>query len=191
MQGLRVYRSSLLLLPLLAGLVLPADAWGKDLRGRLGVGVELPHGTSVLSVPLPPLLSLKYTLPSAQKSVNSGIQLLLGGGMGPDADQNTRMAFQAQARFLWTFVAEDNCNVFAGGGAGAGLWNTFTPQVDDTSGVVTQVESWTPDPFGELVIGIEAFPFGLENFGVTAQGSIRAGLVYRGTGGSLGFHYHF
>lgn len=190
MVGLRFVRSCGLLL-LAAGLLASDTASAKDLRSRLGVGFELPHGLSTLSVPLPPLLSLKYTLPSSQKSVNSAVQVLVGGGMGPRADQHTGLAAQAQARFLWTFVAEDNCNVFAGGGAGLGLWNGFSSSTDQTTGDVTTTESIVYDPFGELVLGIEAFPFGLENFGITAQGSVRAGLLYQGTGGALGFHYHF
>ena len=156
-----------------------ADA--KDLRARLAVGVEVPIGLGGTYAPMPPALSLKYTLPAAQKSINLQLQAFAGASHGyvtalPDLESSV-LAVSGGARFLFTFVAEDNCNVFAGLGAGVN-W-----QAQGTASAL--------DPFAQPIAGIEFSPFGLENLGLTAAVVAQVGLQFQGTGALMGAHYYF
>lgn len=167
---------------LLAMTLLAVDsAHAKDLRSRLAVGVEIPVGLGGTYAPPPPVLSLKYTLPGAQKSINLQLQGFAGASRGyvtalPDLEASV-LAVSGGARFLFTFVAEDNCNVFAGLGAGAN-WQA-------------QGSSRALDPFAQPIAGIEFSPFGLENLGLTAAIVAQVGLQFQGTGALMGAHYYF
>lgn len=167
------------------GLVLAATSGGeadaKDLRSRISLGVEVPMGIRGTYAAQPPALSFKYSLPAAQKSINMQLQVYAGFSRGyatalPDLESSV-MAVNGGARYLFTFVAEDNCNVFAGLGAGVSYQ--------------TQGSSTALDPYAQPIAGIEFFPFGLENLGLTAAFMAQAGLQFQGTGALMGAHYYF
>lgn len=157
--------------------LLAPPAQAKDLRGRVAAGVELSSSLFSPTVPVPPALSIKFTLPGAQKSINSQIQAYAGAQHLTLSGNDESLAVAGGARYLFTFVAEDNCNFF--GGLGAGVAYHWASAGD------------TLDPFAEPIAGIEFFPFGLENLGLTAAALVHLGLASQGTAALFGAHYYF
>lgn len=157
--------------------LLAPPAQAKDLRGRVAAGVELSSSLFSPTVPVPPALSVKFTLPGAQKSINSQLQAYAGAQHLTLSGNDESLAVAGGARYLFTFVAEDNCNFF--GGLGAGVAYHWASAGD------------TLDPFAEPIAGIEFFPFGLENLGLTAAALVHLGLASQGTAALFGAHYYF
>ncbi len=167
----------LLWLPALFALTLaalPADA--KDLRGRFAFGFnnQLSPVTGA---------SIKYTFPAKEPTVNIAIQGIAGIALFNARANNDQ--FFAGFRMLFTFIAEDNLNVYAGGGAGyAGF--------DDGSRAIR----------AQPVVGVEFFFFGLENLGFSTEFGVnidvgiapKTGLDVSTASGSfaaVGVHYYF
>ncbi len=174
---MRFVRYSLFLLSLC---FLVPIAPAKDLRKKVGVGIDSQLSLASSGQPGPASLSFKYTLPAADKTINTQLQLLLGLGI---VEQKTATVV-AGGRVLYTVVAEDNCNVFVGVG-GAYLRGD---SVTSTTGIVRV------QPLG----GVEFFLFGLENLGFTASLGLNVDLgspiSFSTTGasfGNLGIHYYF
>lgn len=168
-------RRSTLLLGLLS--LFPLSAEAKDVRTKWAVGVEQSFGLVSSALGNPPTLSVKYTLPAAQKQVNMQLQAFVGfqHGAGTGLDEN--LSLQSGLRFLYPVVAEDNCNVLVGVTAGLGYYQTPFGQL--------------LDPRGGAIFGVEFFPFGLENLGVMTAVSAQAGPVDQGTAAHLSMHYYF
>ncbi len=165
---------------ILAMLLVVSPAWAKDLRERVGAGIESQMSLRVAGEPSPANLSVKYTLPAADKTINIQLELLLGLGVV----ENDEASVTGGARFLYTVVAEDNCNVFLGVGAaylrGADLPSTF--------GYVRL----------QPLAGVEFFFYGLENLGFTTSVGLNVDMgdplavSLTGAGfGALGIHYYF
>ncbi len=167
----------LLWLPALAILLtatVPAEA--KDLRGRFAFGFnnQLSPVTGA---------SIKYTFPAKQETVNIQLQGIAGVALFNTRAINDQ--FFAGFRMLFTFIAEDNLNVYAGGGAGyAGF--------DDGSRAIR----------AQPVVGVEFFFFGIENLGFSTEFGVnidlgiapRTGLDVSTASGSfaaVGVHYYF
>ncbi len=155
------------------------DASAKDLRGRFAIGFcnQLSPVTAA---------SVKFTFPARHATVNVQLQGMAGFALFNARTSNDQ--FFAGARMLFTFLAEDNLNLYAGGGAG------YVRFDDGTKAVRAQP-----------LVGLEFFFFGLENLGFSAELglSVDIGLstsgVDLGTGagpdaasfGGLGIHYYF
>ncbi|MEE2828272.1 MAG: hypothetical protein VX498_03710 [Myxococcota bacterium] len=162
-------------LPLLLS---PAEASAKDLRKKLGVGFN-NNFSSLTSI------SVKFGLPTAKETLNIQIQALGGFGLAP---AETVRVFVG-GRVLLPVVAEDNLNVYmAAGGGYLGL--DTDPSLSEPTGAFR----------GQAVMGVEFFPFGLDNLGfsaevglnidVGAQGLLSFGTT-SGTAASVGVHYYF
>lgn len=166
-------------LPLMAGLLCvwtpPADA--KDVRTKWALGVEQSFGLVSEGLENPPVLSVKYTLPAAQKQVNMQLQGFVGFHHGAGTGLDDALSIQGGLRFLYPVVAEDNCNVLLGVTAGVGYYQTSFGQL--------------LDPRGGAIFGVEFFPFGLENLGLFTAVSAQAGPVDQGTAAHLSMHYYF
>ena len=165
-------------LPFLLSLCLiPSLSQAKDLRSRVGVGVT--QQTSDI-----PTLSIKYGLPTAEKSVNIQLEAVGGAEMLP-GDQISAVA---GLRVLYGVVAEDNMNLYAGAGVLSVLMNA------DDSPQFTGVRI-------QPVFGAEFFPYGLENLGLSLEGGVSVDIGEDGAGFStrpgshplagFGFHYYF
>jgi len=173
-------RPLLLLLALALLLGAASGATAKDLRGRFAVGF-----TNQLS----PLTSASVKFTFGAKKPTVCIQLQGIAGIALYRARSNNDEFFAGFRMLFTFIAEDNLNVYAGIGAGyAGF--------DDGSRAVRT----------QPAVGIEFFLFGLENLGFSAEFganldigiSPNSGLdVTTGSGpdaasfGAVGVHYYF
>jgi hypothetical protein len=155
------------------------DASAKDLRGRFAIGFtnQLSPVTAA---------SVKYTFPAKHPTVNIQVQAMAGFALFNARTSNDQ--FFAGARMLFTFLAEDNLNLYAGGGAG------YVRFDDGTKAVRAQP-----------LIGLEFFFFGLENLGFSAELGLNVDIglstagVDIGTGagpdagsfGGIGIHYYF
>lgn len=165
----------LLLLPL--ALFAAPDAYAKDLRQRVGLGYQgQPTGTGTLS--------LRYGLPAQSPAVNVQIGVVAGFSvLNGAADQ-----LYLGGRGLYSFVAEDNMNLY--GGLGAGLL---------VSGELVGARV-------QPVVGAEFFLFGLENLGFSTEFGVNldylSGAEDSGTTSQftlhtvsgvpmLGVHYYF
>ncbi len=148
-------------------LVAPA-AHAKDLRKRVGVGIE----TSAAA----PLLSVRAGLPMPSPVVNVLVEGLAGFRTGADAAPG---AWTAGARALYGIVAEDNLNLYGAAGVG---WTT----AGDTGALWVQPS-----------LAVEFFPFGLENLGLSVAWGVQvdlgspSGVATWGPGAGLGARYWF
>ncbi len=159
-----------------ASLLAVAPASAKDLRGRFALGFNNQFGPLTSA-------SLKFTLPARQPTVN--VQLQLVAGMALFKARSYDDEYFGGLRMLFTFIAEDNLNVYAGGGAG------YAGFSDATNAVRVQP-----------VMGVEFFLFGLENLGFSGEFGVNvdigvgatSGLDVSSTAGSfgaVGVHYYF
>jgi hypothetical protein len=151
--------------------LLPSAASAKDLRKRFGIGFN----NSFASVAA---LSLKIGLPTPKPTLNVQAQVLAGFSIRQNDDDR----FFLGGRLILPVVAEDNLNVYGAVGAG---WARF----DDDSDALR----------AQGVLGVEFFPFGLENLGFSAEfglnldivpGAVELGTT-GGTDASVGVHYYF
>ncbi len=163
-----------ILIPLALLSVGTADA--KDLRGRLAFGFnnQLSPVTSA---------SIKFTLPAKQATVN--IQLQAIAGLAIYNARNINDQFFAGFRMLFPIIAEDNLNVYVGGGGGyAGF--------QDASRAIRL----------QPVAGIEFFFFGLENVGFSTEFGVNVDIglsptvavdvsTSAGSFAAVGIHYYF
>lgn len=166
------------LLFLLMCCLVPA-AQAKDLRKRFGAGIDTQLSLLPTGQAGPASLSFKYTLPASDKTINMQIEALLGLGIV----ENEAAYVVGGGRFLYTVIAEDNCNVFLGVGGAYLRGDAF-----DSTGTVRV----------QPLAGIEFFLFGLENLGFTASvganvdiGNPLAVSTTASTVGNLGIHYYF
>ncbi len=144
-------------------LCLSHDAAAKDLRGRIGAGFNQQFGhVSALSV--------RYAIPTKSHAINVHIEANFGLDTAseptPDPDNNdfvsNRSVFSG-GRVLYGVVAEDNMNLFVGGGVGM-LTNS------DSNTIRLQPS-----------MGADFFLFGLDNLGFTVEWGLNID-----TGGSPG-----
>lgn len=162
------------LLTLSIACVGPAEA--KDLRGRLAFGFnnQLSPVTSA---------SIKYTLPAKQAAVNIQMQVIAGLAIYNARTINDQ--FFAGFRMLFPIIAEDNLNVYVGGGGGyAGF--------QDASRAIRL----------QPVAGVEFFFFGIENLGFSTEFGVNVDIGLSPTVGvdvstsagsyaAVGIHYYF
>jgi hypothetical protein len=152
----------------LAALLLSPVAEAKDLRGRTGIGFNQQFGhVSALSV--------RYGLPTPSPVMN----IQLEGMFGLDTaatDDGGNVVYGA--RVLYGFLAEDNMNLFAGGGVG---------------GVNTAAENTVRL---QPTMGTDFFLFGLENLGFTIEWGLNLDIgptsgVSTTAAAAAGAHYWF
>lgn len=145
-----------------------APTAAKDLGNRIGVGMQTQLGAV-------PALSVRYGLPMPNPAINIQVE----GDFGLYSAQSEPTALVLGGRALYAVVVEDNMNLYAYGGAAyldEGGASTFRLQPG---------------------LEIQAFPFGLENLGLTAGTGLNIDLGGGQTGlstlGSVlaGFHYWF
>jgi uncharacterized protein YgiM (DUF1202 family) len=155
---------SALLLLLLSG---PAHA--KDLRRRVGVG-------TVGSLSDVPALSVKVGVPAPEPQINFQVQAMFGTAILHDAADRWFVG----VRGLYSVVAEDNMNVYAGAGVAYRSVGTL------------HAARISP------VLGAEFFLFGLENLGLSVDWGLHLDLSSQGVdltsfggGGSFAAHYYF
>jgi len=159
---------------LAVSLALPATA--KDLRGRFALGFNNQFSPVATA-------SAKFTLPAKTPTTNIQIQVL--GGVAVFRARSNNDQFFAGARMLFTFLAEDNLNLYAGGGGG------FAGFDDGTKAIRVQP-----------VVGTEFFFFGLENLGFSAEFGVNVDIgvlpvtsvdvsTTSGAFGAVGIHYYF
>lgn len=171
-------RTRLLLLPICALLAFSATstASAKDLRGRFALGFNNQFSPVAA-------ISAKFTLPAKQPTVNVQIQVL--GGVALFRARTNNDQFFAGGRMLFTFLAEDNLNLYAGGGAG---YVGF----DDGARAIRV----------HPVVGVEFFFFGLENLGFSGEFGVNVDIgttpvtnvdisTVAGSFGAVGVHYYF
>jgi len=158
-------RHTLLLLPLFLGL--PSLAHGKDLRSRVGVGLDTELGQV-------PTLSVRLGLPTPDPAINIQAE----GDFGVDIRDGQADRFFGGGRLLYGIVAEDNLNLYATAGAGViGGSNTTTVRLQPG-------------------MAVDVFLFGLENLGLTASWGMNldlgdaAGVSTTGAV-AAGVHYWF
>jgi len=156
--------------PLLAlsALALGSASHAKDLRSRTGVGFNQQFGhVSALSV--------RYGLPTPSPVMNIQVE----GVFGLDtAATETGGDVVYGARVLYGFLAEDNLNLFAGGGLGGvnrAAENTLRLQP---------------------TMGADFFLFGLENLGFTVEWGLNLDIgpssgVSTTAASAAGVHYWF
>ena len=156
----------LLLLLTAISVALPAHA--KDLRGRSAVGFNQQFGhVSALSV--------RYGLPTSSPVIN--VQVEGAFGLETAATEDGGNVFTG-ARVLYGFLAEDNMNLFAGGGVGV------LTHPDKTI-IRTQP-----------AMGADFFLFGLENLGFTIEWGLNIDIgptsgVSTTAAAAAGAHYWF
>ena len=159
-----------------ACLLVAAPASAKDLRGRFALGFNNQFGPMTSA-------SLKFTLPAKQPTVNIQLQLVAGAALFKARNYNDQ--YFGGLRMLFTFVAEDNLNLYAGGGGG------YVGFSDATNAVRIQP-----------VMGTEFFFFGLENLGISAEFGVNVDIgvgstsgldvsTAAGSFGAVGMHYYF
>lgn len=166
-------------------LLLTSAAHGKDLRGRFGVGVDTQMALSATAAPT--ALSVKYTLPAADKTINMQVQ----GLFALKITEQQPASMMAGARFLYPLVAEDNLNLFVGIGAAYLSGAAFDLALDDNG---DPLDTFRVQP----LMGLEFFFYGLENLGFTAGLGLNVDLLGAvqvattgATFGALGIHYYF
>ena len=152
----------------LAALTLPSLAHAKDLRGRTGVGFNQQFGH--LSA-----LSVRYGLPTPSPVMNLQVEGLFGLDTAA-TDEGGNVVYGA--RVLYGFLAEDNMNLFAGGGIG---------------GVNTAAENTLRL---QPTMGTDFFLFGLENLGFTVEWGLNMDIgptsgVSTTAATAAGVHYWF
>ena len=156
------------LLLLITAIFIAAPAHAKDLRGRSGIGFNQQFGhVSALSV--------RYGLPTPSPVIN--VQIEGAFGLDTAANEEGGNVF-AGARVLYGFLAEDNMNLFAGGGLGI-----VTEQNQNT--IRTQP-----------TMGADFFLFGLENLGFTIEWGLNLDIgptsgVSTTAAAAAGAHYWF
>lgn len=156
------------LLSTAALLVCSSAAHAKDLGNRLGVGFQSQLGTV-------PAVSLRYGLPTANPAINVQIE----GDFGISSRQGETFQLFGGGRLLYAVVVEDNMNLYLYGGAA---------YIDEGGAGLFRVQPG---------IEVQAFPFGMENLGVTAGVGANIDLGDGETGfetiGAVlaGFHYWF
>lgn len=152
----------------LSALVFSSATHAKDLRGRTGVGFNEQFGhVSALSV--------RYGLPTPSPVMNIQVEGMFGlDTAATDAGGNVVYG----ARVLYGFLAEDNLNLFAGGGLGGvnrAAENTLRLQP---------------------TMGTDFFLFGLENLGFTIEWGLNIDIgsssgVSTTAATAAGVHYWF
>lgn len=147
-------------------LLAASPAHAKDLGNRVGVGFQTQLGAI-------PALSARYGLPTASPAVN--IQVEADFGIATTA---AGTALFVGGRGLYAVAVEDNMNLYAYAGAG------FS---DDGTGGVVRVQPG---------LEVQAFPFGLENLGITGSFGANIDLGsqtgFSTTGAvAAGLHYWF
>ena len=153
---------------LLIASLLASDADAKDLRKRIGVGLDNQFG-HVSSV------SVKAGVPTPDPAINVQVQ----GTMGFAVLDGAADDWWVGGRVLYGVVAEDNMNLYAAAGAG---WR-----------VAGQDKSLRLYP----AVGSEFFLFGLENLGLSAEIGVGIDLgtgsdIYSvGSAAGMGVHYYF
>jgi hypothetical protein len=156
------------LLLLIAAICIATPAHSKDLRGRSGVGFNQQFGhVSALSV--------RYGLPTPNPVIN--VQIEGAFGLDTAASEDGGNVF-AGARILYGFLAEDNMNLFAGGGLGI-----VTEQNQNTIRI-------------QPTMGADFFLFGLENLGFTIEWGLNLDVgptsgVSTTAAAAAGAHYWF
>lgn len=156
------------LLLLIAATFVATPAHAKDLRGRSGVGFNQQFGhVSALSV--------RYGLPTPSPVINIQVEGVFG--LETAASEEGGNVF-AGARALYGFLAEDNMNLFAGGGLG----------------IVTRPDGSTVRT--QPTMGADFFLFGLENLGFTIEWGLNIDLgptsgVSTTAAAAAGAHYWF
>jgi len=149
-------------------LLLPQAAQAKDLRNRVGLGFnnQLSHI---------PAVSARYWLPAPNPAVNVAVEL--DGGVS--IIDNAADAMFLGGRVLYSFVTEDNMNLYLAGGAG------FMTLGEEQNVRV------------QPALGAEFFFFGLDNLGFMAEWGLNIDLgesskLYTVSGGpGIGVHYYF
>ena len=126
-------------MPSLLILLAAGAAHAKDLGNRVGVGVQTQLGAV-------PALSARYGLPTANPAINVQVEADFG-----IATTEAGTALFAGGRALYAVVVEDNMNLYAYAGAG---YN------DDGTGGALRIQPG---------MEVQAFPFGLENLGITGS----------------------
>lgn len=170
-------RSLLSLLCLISLLAVAAGADAKDLRKRFALGFNNQFSPVAA-------ISAKFTLPAARPTTNVQIQVLGGVALFRARAANNDQFF-AGARMLFTFLAEDNLNLYAGGGAGY-------------AGFSDGARAIRVHP----VVGVEFFFFGLENLGFSGELGVNVDIgtspvtsvdlsTAAGSFGAVGVHYYF
>lgn len=155
------------LLPLLL-LAFSASASAKDLRNRAGFGFDQQFGQVSA-------FSLRYGLPTDNAAQNIQVEGLFGFSAYKDSQKN----IFGGGKLLYGVVAEDNMNLYLGGGAGVAVEGDTT---------VMRV------PLG---VTADFFLFGLENLGFSTGVGLNIDLGQggsgAGTGGTAnaGIHYWF
>lgn len=129
-----------LLITSLLSLALSRPATAKDLRGRLGVGFNNQFGQ--LSA-----LSVRYGLPMPDPVINVQVEGAFGFAQVDGQDGS----YFGGGRLLYGVVAEDNMNVYLGGGAG---------MLTDGSYQALRMQA---------TMGAQFFLFGLENLGFLTE----------------------
>ena len=156
------------MLLLITALFVATPAHAKDLRGRSGVGFNQQFGhVSALSV--------RYGLPTPSPVIN--VQVEGAFGLETAASEDGGNVF-AGARVLYGFLAEDNMNLFAGGGLG----------------IVTRPNGNTVRT--QPTMGADFFLFGLENLGFTIEWGLNLDVgptsgVSTTAAAAAGAHYWF
>ncbi len=158
---------------LLSLLALSADAQAKDLRSRIGVGLYQPIDIGTKGGSLT-MISLRYGLPLAKPTQN--LILELDAGFRVDASL-AEAGYGGGLRVLYALVVEDNLNFY--GSVYGGYQQNFggDPAARVTPGV-----------------GVEFFPFGLDNLGISADIGLNLDFgkdVHFGTAPALGVRYYF
>lgn len=150
-----------------------AVAWSpcaaaKDLGNRVGVGVQTQLGTV-------PTVSVRYGVPMPNPAINIQVE----GDFGLVSAQSTPRQLVLGGRALYAVVVEDNLNLYAYGGVA---------YLDEGGASTLRLQPG---------LEVQAFPFGLENLGLTtglgANIDLGGGQTGLSTLGSVlaGFHYWF
>ncbi|MEC8194512.1 MAG: hypothetical protein VX944_06250 [Myxococcota bacterium] len=152
----------------LAALLTAPIAQAKDLRERTGVGFNAQFGHLAS-------LSVRYGLPTPSPVMNIQVEGLFGLDTAA-SEEGGNVAYGA--RVLYGFLAEDNMNLFAGGGLG---------------GVNTAGENTVRL---QPAMGADFFLFGLENLGFTVEWGINMDIgkssgVSTTAAAAAGAHYWF
>jgi len=153
---------------LLLSTMVIAPAQAKDLRKRVGVGLDNQFG-HVSS------FSVKAGVPTPDPAINVQAQATFGFSVLDGAADDWWLG----GRVLYGVVAEDNMNLYAAAGAG---WR-----------VAGQDKSLRLYP----AVGGEFFLFGLENLGLSAEVGVGIDLgtgadIYSvGSAAGMGVHYYF
>lgn len=154
-------------------LLLSPSASAKDLRTHLGVGVHQPVDFGVPGASLT-MLSFRYGLPLSKPTQN--LILELDGGLRVNASEGTA-GFGGGLKVMYALVVEDNLNFYGS------IYGGAQQEVGGNAGGRV-----------EPAVGVEFFPFGLDNLGIGVDWGLRMDLgatLRFATGPGLDVHYYF